>query len=358
MSIENKVKQWLRSDILAQSAYQVMPTDNILCKLDAMENPYTWPAPMKQSWFDGLANQEVNRYPDPQALELKQRLRQVMKISDDLDLVLGNGSDELIQMLALAVAQPEKSVKILAPEPTFVMYQMISQHAYCDYIGVPLNADFNLDTPKMLAAIKQHRPAIIFLSYPNNPTGNLFKQKDIFAIIKASDGLVVIDEAYAPFTNKSFLPKLSQWDNVLIMRTISKMGLAGLRLGLLVGDSAWISQIDKLRLPYNISSLTQYTADFALQYQHIFYHQAEQICQDRDVMLNELKTLGLKVYPSQANFILFESPDGEAKRLFLGLQKAGILIKNLEPKIKNGLRVTIGTQTENQQFLRKLGKLL
>ena len=322
-------EQLIRPEIRALSAYHV-PDPGECIKLDAMENPYHWPEALKQEWLESIRDVEINRYPDPSAAALTKSLRTVMQVPDQMQLLLGNGSDELIQMLALAVVQPGRVV--LAPEPTFVMYRMITEVTGMRFAGVPLRDDFSVDMPAMQMAIETHQPALVFLAYPNNPTGNLFDEKAVVEIIEKTSGLVIVDEAYAPFTDASFMQRLGEFDNLLVLRTVSKMGLAGLRLGLLAGPAQWLNEIDKTRLPYNINVLTQASARFALQHVDVLLKQAQQIRTDRTWLLDRLATFDvLSVYPSEANFILFRTPEGQATDLFKRLRKQGVLIKNLSP---------------------------
>ncbi|MFC1771882.1 histidinol-phosphate transaminase [Pseudomonadota bacterium] len=350
---------WVRPEIQALTAYHVPDPGNMI-KLDAMENPYRWPEPLIDEWLDVLRQVELNRYPDPSARSLTERLKQVMQVPAGMQLVLGNGSDELIQMLALAVA--ERGRVIMAPDPTFVMYRMIAEFAGLQYASLPLANDFSLDVETMLAAIEAQQPAIIFLAYPNNPTGTLFESDAVEAVIRAAPGLVVVDEAYAPFTDATFMSRLGEFSNLLVLRTVSKMGLAGLRLGLLAGPSEWLGEIDKVRLPYNINVLTQASALFALQHQDMLDKQTAQIRLDRAELYAALETLdGIEPYPSEANFILFKTPAGQADALFEALKADGVLIKNLNPaggRLKDCLRVTVGTPDENGAFLAALRKAL
>jgi histidinol-phosphate aminotransferase len=301
-----------------------VPDPGDLVKLDAMENPYRWPDELVDQWLDILRSVELNRYPDPGAGALTEKLKQTMQVPDGMQLVLGNGSDELIQMLALAVAQAGRV--ILAPDPTFVMYRMIADVAGMAYQGVPLAADFSLDVAAMQAAIDQYQPAIIFLSYPNNPTGTIFDAAAVEAVIRHAPGLVVLDEAYAPFTDASFMPRLGEFSNLLVLRTVSKMGLAGLRLGLLAGSPEWLTQ----------------SALFALQNKAILDEQAQRICADRSRLASSLQAFdGIEVYPSEANFILFKVLQGASDRVFAALKEQGVLIKNLNPaggRLQNCLR--------------------
>lgn len=236
---------------------------------------------------------------------------------------------------------------------------MIAGLAGMEYVGVPLRAgDFGLYMPAMREAIRRHQPAVVFLAYPNNPTGNLFGRDEIREIVELSPGLVIVDEAYAPFADETFMGELGKHDNLLVMRTVSKMGLAGLRLGLLAGPKAWLDEVDKARLPYNINVLTQASADFALKHHDVFDEQTRRICADREWLFGKLRDMpGLTVYPSRANFILFRVPAGRADAIFAGLKEAGVLVKNLNGAggpLTDCLRVTVGAPEENAAFLDAL----
>lgn len=349
----------LRPEVLALSAYHVADASHFI-KLDAMENPYPWPQAIQQVWLEQLKACALNRYPDPEAKALAQILRKTNGIPDASGILLGNGSDEIIQILMMAL-NPDACV--MAPEPGFVMYRQIARSLGLRYQGIPLLAeDFGLDLPAMLDAIAQQQPALIFLAYPNNPTGNLFDAAAIHHILAASSGLVVIDEAYAPFTDASFIGELGKHDNLLVMRTVSKLGLAGLRLGFLAGAPALIAELNKIRLPYNINCLTQATAEFALMHEDFLVQQTRQIRADREQMLQALQAMpSLKVYPSEANFILLRCLQKSANQVFNSLKEQGILIKNLAPQaglLDNCLRVTIGTHEENSAFLSALERAL
>ena len=351
-----RIESLVRPEIRALKAYHV-PESSGLIKLDAMENPYTWPESLQADWLETLRGLELNRYPDPQGLVLQAALREAMEIPEDMGLLLGNGSDELIQMLAFTVAAPGR--KILSVDPGFVMYRMIGLFAGMDYVGVPLQAeDFSIDLPAVLEAIEREQPALVYLAYPNNPTGNRFDADDMVRIIEAAPGLVIVDEAYAPFTDSSFMGLVGDWDNLLVMRTVSKMGLAGLRLGYLVGPPDWLAEIDKVRLPYNINVLTQVSAAFALKHKAVFDEQTRTIRAERARLQEALHRIpGLHPYPSEANFILTRVPEGRAGALFDGLKQAGILIKNLDgahPLLADCLRFTVGTPDENAALVRAL----
>ncbi len=358
---DDPIERWVRPEIRALSAYHV-PEAAGLIKLDAMENPYTWPEALRREWAAVMEGVDVNRYPDPQATALKARLREAWPVPEGAALLLGNGSDEIIQMIALTLAAPGSC--ILSVEPGFVMYRMIAAYASMDYHGVPLRGeDFGLDMPALLEAVARLRPSVIFVACPNNPTGNLFDPAQVRALIEAAPGLVVVDEAYAPFTDASFLPEVGRWPNLVVMRTVSKMGLAGLRLGVLAGPAAWVEEIDKVRLPYNINTLTQVSADFALRHKAVFDDQTRCIRADRTALFDALRGIdGLHPWPSEANFILVRGPRGCAGEIHHRLQaEAGILVKNLHgahPLLADCLRLTVGTPEENAALIDALKRIV
>ena len=343
----------IRPEILALNAYHVPPASGLI-KLDAMENPYRLPQELRDEIARAVADAEINRYPDAGAQQLKAGIRQVVDLPPGMDILLGNGSDEIIQILALAVAQP--GAVLLSVEPSFVMYRMIALFAGMEYVGVPLREDFSLDLEAMLSAIKRDQPALVFLAYPNNPTGNLFDAAAVRQIIAAAPGLVVLDEAYYAFASDSFIPQLAHYENLLVMRTFSKLGMAGLRVGFLAGSAVWLSQLEKLRLPYNMGVLPQVVASKLLQHHDVLLAQAERIKQERGRLLNDLQAMsGVQAYPSEANFILFRVAGATA--VFAELKRRGVLIKNLDgghPALLDCLRVTVGTPEENAKFIAAL----
>ena len=340
----------LRQEVLALHAYPV-PDSSGMVKLDAMENPYPLPPQLRDEIARLVADAAINRYPDASAQRLQAQIRAVTGLPRGMDILLGNGSDELIQLLALAVAKP--GTVLLSVEPSYVMYKMIAAYTGMAYISVPLTEDFALDLPAMLDALRRHQPALVFLAYPNNPSGNLFDADAITQIIAAAPGLVVVDEAYFAFASASFMPMLARYPNLLVMRTFSKLGMAGLRLGFLAGGKAWLEQLEKLRLPYNVGVLTQLVAEKLLQHHDVLLRQAEQIKLDRAWLYERLVGIAdVRPYASDANFILFRVMHANA--IFEGLKKRGVLIKNLSsahPLLTDCLRVTVGTPEENERFI-------
>ncbi len=337
------------------SAYQV-PDASGLVKLDAMENPYQWSDEINALWLQYLSQATINRYPDPDPASLKHQLKQCFGPQhEDIALLLGNGSDELIQLLVLAIAKPGASVLTVAP--SFSMYQLIAQMLGVDCHCVPLDDKFELDQAAMLAAIEEHDPALIFLAYPNNPTANLWSRDDLEQIVTVSKGLVVIDEAYGPFASASFVDQIHAYPNMLLLRTASKLGLAGLRFGWLAAAHELVAELNKIRLPYNINCLTQMTMQFALQNFPVFAQQAEKICQSRTILASGLSALpGLTLFPSEANFILIRLHTQSADYVYTELLAQKVLIKNVSKQmgLSNCLRVTVGTEEENQALLEAL----
>jgi histidinol-phosphate aminotransferase len=352
--------KFIRQDVQSMHAYAVQDSKGFI-KLDAMENPYTLPAPLQQALGERLGKLAINRYPGARIDDLKAALRVYAQVPADHGLMLGNGSDELISLLAMACDVPGS--KILAPLPGFVMYAMSAQLQGLQFIGVDLTADFELDEVAMLSAIDREKPAITYLAYPNNPTANLWDAAVIKRIIAACamyGGLVVMDEAYQPFSSKSWMNEIKAAPeanaNVLLMRTLSKFGLAGVRLGYMSAPQALIAEIDKLRPPYNISVLNAECALFALENSEAFKLQALEICAQRAMLLEAIAKLpSLKAYPSDANMILVRMPDADVA--FAHLKAQGILVKNISkmhPLLKNCLRLTVGTPDENAKMLAAL----
>jgi len=350
-----RIKATIREEIRALSAYPVAKAAGMI-KLDAMENPFGLTAPVRAQVAAAVANVAINRYPDGGADGVKAALRRSLALSDDVGLILGNGSDELLQMLTTVVAGP--GAVVLAPDPSFVMYRLYALYANARYIGVPLRADFTLDIDAMLDAIAREEPALVWLAYPNNPTGNLFAAADVERIICEAPGLVAVDEAYYAFAGSSFLPRVLEFPNLIVVRTVSKIGMAGVRLGYAAAHPAWIAEIEKVRPPYNVNSLTQAVVPVLLEHEALLAEQAATLCRERARVAAALASMRrVDVFPSQANFVLVRVPD--APHWFATLRDAGILVKNVaawHPLLANCLRITIGTPAENDALLHALSR--
>lgn len=362
-----ELQQRIRQDVQSMHAYAVQDSAGMV-KLDAMENPHRLPAELQAELGRRLGALAINRYPDGRVNDLRRALAVYAQMPEGFDIMLGNGSDELISLLALACDVPGATV--LAPVPGFVMYAMSAQLQGLAFVGVPLTADFELDEAAMLAAIATHQPSIVYLAYPNNPTANLWDDAVIERIVLAvggQGGLVVMDEAYQPFSSKSYIDRIARHSHVLLMRTLSKFGLAGVRLGYMMGPQALIAEIDKVRPPYNTSVLNCEAALFALEHQAAFAGQAADLVAQRQRVLAALRAMpGLKAWDSDANMILVrltaEVGDTDAAgRVFERLKADGVLVKNVSKMhslLADCLRLTVGTAQENTRLLAALEKAL
>jgi len=342
----------IRSDIRALSAYHV-PDSTGMIKLDAMENPYPLPADLRKKWGAFLAKTEINRYPDAEMLDLRSKIAEQEGL-DPAQVLIGNGSDEIIQMVLMAT-DPGACV---TPAPTFVMYELISRWLKRPVSTVPLTNSFDLDANKFLQVCAREKASVIFLACPNNPTGNLWPESTVRQIAENFRGLIIIDEAYAPFAGRTHTNLIAP--NVMVLRTFSKLGWAGLRLGYLLGDAKTIEHLNKVRLPYNINALTQASAMFLLDHGELFKAQAKSIRDERARLTRELKKLkGIEVFPSDANFLLARVRNADAT--FTALKARKILIKNLHAQgglLKQCIRITIGSEEENNALLTAIKECL
>ncbi len=355
-TLAERIARTIRQDVQSMHAYAIQPSAGLV-KLDAMENPLRLPPELQHELGERLARVAINRYPTQCVADVVEALSRFVALPAGCKLMLGNGSDELISLLALACDVP--GATILAPVPGFVMYEMSARLQGLNFVGVPLTADFELDAAAMLAAIERHRPAVTYLAYPNNPTANLWDDAVIERIVAAvgtQHGLVVFDEAYQPFASRTWMQRMAAHEHVLVMRTLSKFGLAGVRLGYLAGAAALVEQIDKVRPPYNISVLNAEATIFALDHADEYARQAALLRAERERLQRALRDLpGATPFPSEANMILVRVPD--AARAFAGMKQRGVLVKNvsaLHPLLANCLRLTVGTPDENTLMLDAL----
>lgn len=342
----------IRNDIKQLAAYHV-PDSNGLIKLDAMENPYPLPDMLRDKWAGHIRNLNINRYPDVNMNDLRQSIADKNGLQAD-QVLLGNGSDELIQMTLMAADQGACAI----PQPTFTMYEIISRWLKRPVASVPLEKDFSLNADAFLRVCAREKAAIAFLACPNNPTGNMWTRDTIRQIADNFRGLLIIDEAYHPFADDTHVDMIVP--NIIVLRTFSKLGMAGLRLGYALGHSDTIAQVNKVRLPYNINSLGQASARFFIEHFDVFEEQTKKICQERTRLASLLTNMNhIEVYPSQTNFILLRVPSADT--VFKGLKQHGILVKNMHASgglLENCLRVTIGTPEENDQFLSILKEVV
>jgi histidinol-phosphate aminotransferase len=372
--VQALIARRIRQDVQGMHAYAVQDSKGMV-KLDAMENPFSLPAALQAELGQRLGALALNRYPDGRVNDLRTALAQYVGMPAGHDIMLGNGSDELISLLSMACDVPAQSGSarpvVLAPTPGFVMYAMSAQLQGLDFVGVPLTADFALDVPAMVQAIAEKQPAIVYLAYPNNPTANLWGADAMATVIAAArqaGSIVAVDEAYQPFSSRTYMDVIranpAAHPHVVLMRTLSKFGLAGVRLGYMTGPAALIAQVDKVRPPYNISVLNYECALFALEHQDAFAVQAQEICAQRAILLGALRAMsGVKAWDSDANMVLVRFPgaDDVAQKIFDGLKARGVLVKNvskMHPLLARCLRLTVGTAEENARLIQALQETL
>lgn len=346
------IRKLVRKEVIDGSGYQ-QELGPVRIKLDANEFPYSFGRDMGEDLVSLLESTVFNRYPDPQAPKIREIAARSLGVEPEM-IMFGNGSDELIQILLIALAQGKP--KAVVPVPTFVMYEISASFLGYQVSRVPLDPDFDLDVAGILKAAKTGQPKVVFLSYPNNPTGNCYSADRIKTLLAEFPGLVVVDEAYYHFSGQSFLPYLADYPHLVISRSMSKIGLAGLRVGFLIAHKELIDELTKVRLPYNLGLFSQQAAALALGNMGPIEVKVQQVIEERENLLSELKGLPrVSPYPSQANFILFRV-DGDANLVHSFLLDRGICIKNLGsvPGLQGCLRVTLGKPDENRAFLTAL----
>lgn len=352
----NAVEQFIRGDVLAAKAYPVGDATGLI-KLDAMESPYSFPESLKPGLLECINQVELNRYPVPSYTGLKAALRKTYSINPSSAIMVGNGSDELIDIITKAVAKP--GATIVAPVPSFVMYAGSAMQAQVKFVGVPLSpVDFSLDLPALLTAIHTHQPAVVWLALPNNPTGNSYASADVEAVLAAAPGIVVMDEAYEPFSPVTWMPRLPEFPNLIVMRTVSKWGFAGIRLGYMAGSPQWLDQLEKIRPPYNVNVMSDAVAQYCLEHEAVFAALCTVMCEQRQHLYNAVSALpGVTAFVSDANFVLARFADSQAT--YNGLKRDGLLVKDmsfLHPFLKNCLRLSVGTPEQTRALIASLQK--
>jgi histidinol-phosphate aminotransferase len=321
--------------------------------LDAKENPYAPPALFLKKAQKLLDKSALNRYPDPQSLDLKKAASRHYGIAVD-QILVGNGSDELLAILCQACGGHGASC--LVPTPTFGMYRLCAKVHGMKVIEEPLGAQGEL-TQAFLRRARKEKPALIFLAWPNSPTGNLFDPAIIRSLLAMKQTLLVVDEAYAEFCGKSFRSLIAQHGNLAVVSTMSKAwGLAGLRVGFLFAQPQCVSELEKLRLPYNLDRISQSLAALAFSMPAQFARRWKAVIRTREKLSAGLMRMpGVKVYPSQANFVMIRHP--QAKAMNQALLGAGIRVRTLfsNPAMQDALQITVGAESEVKALLKVLG---
>lgn len=350
MSIEHFVS----ANLLQAKPYSVAQLPAQALKLDAMELPCDFPPELRAAWQARVAEVALNRYPPAHSPELVEKLRARFGIASQLPVLFGNGSDEFIQIIQMAVLG--SGAPIMSVAPSFVMYELVANYLQLPFVAVPLNPeDFSFDVSAMLEAIDAHNPAVIFLATPNNPTGNVIPEHALREVIEYARGLVVIDEAYEAYSSVNYAHLAAEYDNVVVMRTLSKTGFAGIRFGYLFGSRRWLEVFDVIRPPYNVNVLTLAAIEFVLDHYAQISPVAGMIVEERAKLAAALKEIGLMVYPSQANFLLCQHHQADA--LYQRLKEQGIWIKSFSgghQALENTVRITVSNPAENAQLLAAL----
>ncbi|NJD69679.1 MAG: histidinol-phosphate transaminase [Candidatus Methylomirabilota bacterium] len=347
----------VKPEVVRLTAYRAEEPGPDLIRLDANESPFPLSETLRREVGGALERVDLHRYPDAKADQLRAVLATQLQVPPG-SLILGNGSDELIQLLLLATSEPGTTV--LAPVPTFSMYELIAKAQGLRFEGVPLDSRFEADLPALLETIEQLRPKVVFLAIPNNPTGTLFSEAEIFKILAVAPGLVVVDEAYGAYAGRTMLPHLVDQERLVILRSLSKIGLAGLRIGYLIAHPLLAAELEKVRLPYNLNCFSQTAAVVLLNHHEWINANVREVVRERERLMGRLAGLpGIEVFPSAANFILFRTAHSGAE-VFETVRQQGVLVRNLGSiqGLHDCLRVTVGTKAENDRFMEALAKAM
>ncbi len=349
---------WIRPEIRAESGIPQEPVPEGTLRLDAMENPFDLPPEIHRRLGEDLARLPLNRYPDGGASELRELLgKRLFGLPSD-HIFLGNGSDEILQNLFLLTPGP-----ILLAEPTFSMYRLLARITGRPVGTVPLEKDFSLDPEALLEAVKRLRPSLIVLSHPNNPTGRDLDSRAVERLCREFSGGILVDEAYFPFSGNTLLSLRDTCPSLMVLRSLSKMGLAALRLGVLAANPRIVAELDKIRLPYNLGILTQRAATLICRESFpVLEAQVRMIIGLREELRDRLQTIsGVAPLPSSANFLLVRIAGADPSIVAQRLALQGIRVRDVSrqhPLLAGCLRVTIGKREENDRFASTLALIL
>lgn len=349
--------EFLRDDIKGLKPYKVHSIPYKI-KLDANESPYDLPDAIRQQLAKELVEgYQFNRYPDSDATALRQAISRYCGVSPD-EIMVGVGSDELIRVIISAFVG--KGDVVLYPSPSFPMYGIFTRIAGGIPLEVLLDGNFNYDMSAFYRAIEQYKPKLVFICSPNNPTGNVIDKDELMKLIMAFNGVIVVDEAYGEFCGESIVSQSVNYPNVLVLKTFSKaFGLAGLRVGYMIGNRKLVEEVYAVKPPYNLNSFSQRVAQLVLENIDAFRDRIATIVAERERLYHRLSAVkGIEVYPSKANFLLIKVDDGEM--VYKKLMEQGILVRNFpnDSRLKNHLRITVGTRQDNDAFVETLKCIL
>lgn len=344
----------IKEAVLRLTDYAV-PQDFSRIKLNQNESPLDIPLEIKEEIFKRLKELNWNRYPLADADSLIDRIADYTGFPSS-GIIVGNGSNELIQTLVYAICDSGDS--ILVVQPGFSVFKRVASVMNIVAVEVPLLADFSFDVNAVIK--KGKKVKLTILASPNNPTGTALSVEDISKIARNIDGIVVIDEAYYEFYRETAQRLIKKWDNIVVIRTFSKaLRLAGIRLGYLLGREKMVRQLFKARLPFSLGIFQQVVGEVIMENKKIIEASTEKIAKEKERLFHELeKVRNIRPIPSCANFILFESKNTPGRDIYKKLYESGVVVRYFDvPELKNMLRVTVGTHKENDIFLEKIGKI-
>jgi histidinol-phosphate aminotransferase len=346
---------YFRKSIHEMSGYvpgEQPPIGTKIIKLNSNENPYP-PSPQALNVLQEIDGEMLRRYPDPTAKQFRLAASQVLGVPDDW-IVVGNGSDDLLNLIVRAVGETGKQV--VCPSPTYVLYRTLAEIQDAEFVEVPYPDDYQLPVDLLIAT----QGAVTFVASPNSPSGTAISVADLERLAKGLSGILVIDEAYVDFAENNALELTQKYENIIVLRTLSKgYSLAGLRLGFGIANPALIAELNKIKDSYNVDALAYLVGAAAIADQNYKTANAEQIKASRSKLALILKELGFEIWPSQTNFLLVRPPNGDAERIYQRLKVEGILIRYFnQPRLADKLRITVGTEEQNQMLVQSLRGIL
>lgn len=345
------MEKLFREDLKYFKPYKV-GKENYKIKLDANESFIKYPKEIEKEILNAVQNTMFNRYPDEMSTDLRKLYGEYIGADED-NIIVGNGSDELIQIITNTFL--DKGDKAAMVMPDFSMYDIYTKIARGSMVKIPLDDQFNLDIQNLIDTVNKERCKVLFLSNPNNPIGRIIKREDIIKIIENCNSIVVIDEAYMEFYGDSIIDKCNCYKNLIVLRTCSKaLGAAAIRLGFLIANTELVEEILKVKPPFNVNALTQNVGSVLLKDKDFIIKNVNKIIEEREYLYKELREIDeFKVYKSYANFILLETKNSDKINDFL--IKKGIKLRSFkEGRLKNFLRITVGTREENNMVLDKI----
>ncbi|MBI4483909.1 MAG: histidinol-phosphate transaminase [Acidobacteria bacterium] len=347
----------IRPEVRRSSGYS-LDRPHAQVKIDQNESPYDLPLEVKQQIWDRVRDRQWSRYPELIPARLHEKLARLAGWKPD-GILLGNGSNELILALLLAVV--ERGVRVVIPEPTFLLYRLLVEVLGGDVLPVPLRSDLSYDGEAILKTAVERDGALVVVCSPNNPTGGILAPDALEQVVRGCPGIVVLDEAYFEFAGMSGTSLLPRFENLVIFRTFSKaMSMAGMRIGYCLGHPALVAEMAKTKLPFNLNLFCLAAADVVLERPELLERRVRDIVSERERVSSALKRIpGVTVYPSYANFLLFETVHPPAT-VYQGLLSRGVLVRDVSRHhlLARALRASVGTPAENDQFLTALKSFL